>query len=351
MSRGGNRKTKRRRTGRQKQYPEVIGDRSDPDGFAAHLTRFFEHCRLRGYTEATLHTWSANLRWFTQWCEERGLTRPDEITYPILSRYQKTLYYYRQRNGEPLSVYSQNARLSSVKSFFKWLTRERYLPWNPASELQLTKSRRRLPKAILTVADVEKILHLVDINDPFGLRDRAILETLYSTGMRRAELTRLNIYDVDHSGGVVLIEQGKGMKDRWVPIGERALLWIKRYQQSVRPDLVVGEDDHTLFLNQYGEPLSLEGLSRRVKGYIDQAGINKTGSCHLLRHAMATHLLDNGADVRYIQEMLGHAKLDTTQLYTHVSIMRLKEVHRAMHPAKLEDKENLLAALAEEEDD
>ncbi|MGS2724929.1 site-specific tyrosine recombinase XerC [Porticoccus sp. GXU_MW_L64] len=313
---------------------------ADPESFANHLNRYFVSCRAQGYTETTIKTWTANLRLFTEWCSDRGLTQPKQITYPILSRYQRYLVYYRRSNGEPISTHTQGVRLSAIKGFFKWLTRERYILYNPASELQLPKKQRRLPKAILTEQEIDSILDLPDINDPYGLRDRAILEVLYSTGIRRMELVNLTVQSIDQARGIVFVEQGKGQKDRVVPIGDRALDWVKRYMAGVRPELVAGEDDWTLFLTQYGERFSNEGISRRVKKYIDRANLNKTGSCHLFRHAMATHMLENGADIRYIQEILGHSKLETTQIYTQVSILKLKEIHKATHPAKVEGRES-----------
>ena len=317
----------------------MVEDLNDPENFASHLRRYFVSCQAQGYTEATIKTWTANLRLFTQWCLDRNLSQPKQITYPILSRYQRYLVYYRRSNGEPISTHTQGVRLSAVKGFFRWLTRERFILYNPASELQLPKKQRRLPKAILTEQEVETILSQLNTSDPYGLRDRAILEVLYSTGMRRMELINLTVQSIDRARGVVFIEQGKGQKDRVVPIGDRALNWVKRYMAAVRPELVAGDDDWTLFLNQYGDKFSTEGLSRRVKSYIDQANLNKTGSCHLFRHAMATHMLENGADIRYIQEMLGHSKLETTQIYTQVSILKLQEIHKATHPAKAERRD------------
>lgn len=160
------------------------------------------------------------------------------------------------------------------------------------------------------------------------------MEVLYSTGIRRMEVVNLKLHDVVQQLGTVFIHQGKGQKDRVVPIGERALAWVKKYQDHVRPELLIGEDDYTLFLNQYGEQMSMDALSRRVRLYMKAADIDKPGSCHLFRHSMATHILENGADIRYIQELLGHAKLDTTQIYTQVSIKKLKAIHEATHPAK-----------------
>jgi integrase/recombinase XerD len=325
----------------RKKLPDVIGNLNDPESFACHLLRFYEWCQIQQYTKATLHTWVAVLRQFTQWSIDRGVDQPRLVTYPMLTKYQRHLYYYRKANGEPLSTYSQNSKIAPVKSFFRWLTREHYILFNPASELQLPRRQRSLPRAILSLTEIANLLSQTDINDPYGIRDRAIMEVLYSTGIRRMEVVNLKLHDVDHQLGTVFIYQGKGQKDRVVPIGDRALAWVKKYQNDVRPTLMICEDDYTLFLNQYGEKMSMDALSRRVRVYMKAAEIDKPGSCHLFRHSMATHMLENGADIRYIQELLGHAKLDTTQIYTQVSIKKLKAIHEATHPAKFKKLDSL----------
>jgi integrase/recombinase XerD len=180
---------------------------------------------------------------------------------------------------------------------------------------------------------MEQVLSQPDVDSDLGVRDRAILETFYSTGIRRMELTNLSIYDLDVGRGTLIVRQGKGKKDRVVPIGERALDWIDRYITDVRPTLVVDPNEPTLFLTAYGEPISNDSLSAWVTRYVDAAAIGKKGSCHLFRHTMATLMLEAGADVRFIQEMLGHQKLDTTQLYTQVSIRELKRIHELTHPS------------------
>jgi integrase/recombinase XerD len=164
------------------------------------------------------------------------------------------------------------------------------------------------------------------------VRDRAIVETLYSTGMRRGELSGLDLYDVDFDRGWVTIRQGKGAKDRVVPIGSRALAWIRKYLDEIRPELVLRADEPVLFLSTTGERIPATSLTLLVRRLFVAAGVTKKGSCHLFRHAMATLMLERGADIRYIQEILGHSTLETTQAYTKVSIQKLKEIHEATHP-------------------
>jgi integrase/recombinase XerD len=184
------------------------------------------------------------------------------------------------------------------------------------------------------VVEVEAILNQADPANAQGLRDRAMLETLYSTGMRRMELPGLALYDVDLTRRLVFVREGKGRRDRVIPIGERACAWVEKYVTEARPLLIVANPE-ALFVSDYGEPITPEFLAAKVKRYMQFAGIDKPGATHLFRHACATHMLENGADTRFIQALLGHADLATTQIYTHVSIEKLKEIHAATHPAKL----------------
>jgi integrase/recombinase XerD len=220
--------------------------------------------------------------------------------------------------------------------YFRWLVRDHQILVNPASELELPKVETHLPRGVLTAREAEAILNQPDIRDPLGLRDRALLETLYSTGMRRMELCHLSVYDVDAERGTAMIRSGKGRKDRVVPIGDRATAWIAKYLADARPELVASPDCGRLFLTYQGAGFTPTRLSQRVADYVTASGIGKRGSCHLFRHTVATLMLEGGADIRFIQAMLGHAELSTTQIYTQVSIRKLKEVHTATHPARME---------------
>lgn len=300
--------------------------------FESLLNQYLESLLVKGFTEATARTRRKQVESFLEWLKERGIEEPLEVTRPVLERYQRYLFHYRKKNGEPMSFRSQHALLVAVRQWFRWMTRENHIMHNPASELELPKQGHHLPKHVLNVQEAEQVLQQPDIGDPLGLRDRAILEVLYSTGMRRMEVAGLKVYDVDFDGCTVLIRQGKGRKDRMVPIGKRALAWMMKYINEARPHLVSEPDDYTIFLTNAGEPLVLEWISHLAHYYVEKAQIGKEGSAHLFRHTMATLMLDGGADIRFIQQMLGHVSLRTTERYTHVSIRQLQKVYEATHP-------------------
>jgi integrase/recombinase XerD len=309
------------------------GDRSDLAGFARLVEEFTGWMGMRGYSDRTIGNRRFMLSYLVAWLAERGITRPAEVTRPVLESYQRYLFHYRKGNGDPLSFRSQSQRLLAVRAFFKWAAKQRHVLHNPASEIELPRAERRLPRPALTAAEAELVLAQPHLDDPLGVRDRAILEVFYSTGIRRAELAHLTVHDIDHERQTLLVRQGKGKKDRLVPAGERALAWVRKYLGEVRPKLAAGNDDGTLFLAADGTAFTLDTLTRLAAGYVKASGVPKAGACHLFRHTMATLMLEGGADIRYIQAMLGHAELSTTQIYTQVSVRALQAVHAATHPA------------------
>ena len=312
-----------------------IGDVHDPESLHNHMRRFSAWLREKNYSATTIASREVYLRFFIEWCDERGIKRPQDVTRPIIERYQRFIFVYRKKDGQPLSTSSQHIRITPIRAWFKWLARQNFILYNPAADLELPRMEKRLPKHILTVKEAEEVLAVPDLKTSTGIRDRAMLEVLYSTGMRRMELINLKVHDIDAERGTVMIRQGKGKKDRMIPIGERAVAWIEKYRDDVRPELVTGADEGELFLSHLGEAFAPNRLTQLVREYIAAADIGKTGSCHLFRHTMATLMLENGADIRFIQAMLGHAELSTTQIYTQVSIRQLKAIHSATHPGRL----------------
>ncbi len=308
------------------------GDERDPGALFHWVLRFLEHQRVRNYSERTLATTESALRGFVEWANDRELEHASQITKPVLDAYQRWLFYFRSSTGKPLAFSSQRVRLQKLRGFFKWLTKENVILSNPASELEMPRVERRIPRAILTEREIEKVLAQADTTDILGLRDRAIMEVLYSTGIRRHELAGLEIFDVEPSRGTLTVRQGKGKKDRTVPIGERALGWVAKYLDEARPELSTPPEDAALFLNERGERLDLNYLTNHMRAYVDAAKLGKRGACHIFRHSMATLMLEGGADIRHIQEILGHVETSTTAIYTRVSIRHLKQVHDATHP-------------------
>ncbi|MDQ3039068.1 MAG: tyrosine-type recombinase/integrase, partial [Pseudomonadota bacterium] len=218
------------------------------DPLASHpLTRYmhahFEWMLTHAYSADTVRARRIALRRFIAWCAERQLDDPRAITAPILERYQRHLFYYRKADGTPLTLGSQHGCLAPLKTWFKWLTREHHIASNPASELQLPKQPKRLPRTLLSAADIDAILHEAEPATAAGLRDRAMLELLYATGLRRMEVPMLARYDVDLARRLVFVREGKGRRDRVVPLGERAAAWLEKYLIDARPQLLAAETE------------------------------------------------------------------------------------------------------------
>jgi len=312
--------------------PLLLGDNYDPGELRPSMVKYLEWLGLKNYSAVTIRYAGVYLRYFAEWCEEREVRRPSEVTRDLLERYQRFLFHFQKKNGRPLSSATQAQRLLALRGFFKWAARNNLVLVNPTTDMELPKRERGLPKVVPNPEEMERILARPDVRAPLGVRDRTMLEVLYSTGMRRMEICGLVLGSIDQEQKTVMIRRGKGKKDRVVPIGARAIAWVNKYLAEVRPKLVVEPDSGALFLSPTG-PLGLEEVTRMVGKYIRESGVASAGSCHSFRHAMATSMLTNGADLRVIQEILGHEKLETTQLYTRLSIERLKQVHEATHPA------------------
>lgn len=320
---------KNQRGGKDKSHYDLD---NSPGTMADYAEGFHCHLQTIQRSARSITCRVSELRFFLLWAQQRDLTYPEQITRSILEAYQRHLIHVRKTNGQPLSVTTQRHRLNTLKKYFAWLCREWIIEANPASELILPRKPQRLPEQPLSSNEINALLAVPDIADVLGLRDRTILELFYSTGIRRAELCNLLITDIRHDRHILAINQGKGGKDRVVPIGETAMDFIERYLKYARPKLLVHPDETALFLSSYGEPYKTDAMSRLVSAYLKKSGLERPGSCHLLRHTCATHMLEGGADIRYVQELLGHAKLDTTAIYTRVSIQALADVHARCHP-------------------
>jgi integrase/recombinase XerD len=303
---------------------------------AALVDKYLQHLAVKGFSESTLRVRRIYMNMFLSWCRKSRITAPTKVTRASLESYQRYLFQYRKKDGQPLAVASQHSRLAPLKVWFKWLTYRKYIGQDPAAELELPRVGYKLPH-VMNRDEAERVLSQPNVGEPLGIRDRAMMEMLYSSGLRRMELLHLKLYDVDQKHGLVTVREGKGKRDRVVPIGERALAWLDLYLNRLRSEIVKKPDDGIVFLTTNGAPFTPNHLSWLAGQYVKSAGIGRGGACHIFRHTMATLMLEGGADIRYIQAMLGHVRLDTTQIYTHVSIRMLKQVHTATHPgARLE---------------
>ena len=298
---------------------------------------FAEHQRVLGFSPRTVASYRSHLSFLLAWlAEETDVQEVTAVTSEVLHAWQTWLYGFADDDGRGLAIATQAARLSVVRSFFRFLVKTDVLLYDPAASLELPKRKGILPRSVLTKKEVERLLAAPDATTLLGLRDRAMLEVLYSTGIRNAELRSLTVYDVDLDRGLVRVNEGKNAKDRVVPLGEPACRWVKEYLTEARPKLLAARRDHanapTLFLSKNGNPLVPLGVIYPIRKHAKAAGIERTVTPHTLRHTFATHLLQGRADIRHIQAMLGHASVATTQIYTRVEVADLKAVHRRCHP-------------------
>lgn len=287
------------------------------------LDKFLTHLSVeRGFGHNTIVSYGSDLRDMAAFLEREGVSSWSSVSRDHIARYFESL--------ADLSPRTKARRLASARSLFKYLEREGKLHKNPVTRIQIPKFSAGLPK-FLTSSEVEALLAKPDAAQPLGKRDRAMLELLYATGLRVSELVELRIDQVHLEAGY-LVTRGKGDKERLVPLGDWALEALNIYLEDVRSKLLRTHSAREVFLNRYGQKLSRQGVWKLIKRYAAEAGIRKDITPHMLRHSFATHLLENGADLRVLQTLLGHVDISTTQIYTHVAGTRLKEIHRKHHP-------------------
>jgi integrase/recombinase XerD len=298
---------------------------------------YIDHLRSCGRAAHTIKGIRSSLKNFIRFLEAENLTELEDLTGQALEEYRSELSFSLTAKGTPLARSTQIQRLCNVKGFTAFLKAKDYLFQDPAESLTVPSQPQRLPKAILSAKEIARLMAAPDMRTGRGYRNRIILEILYDTGIRRAELSDIKLADLDLAGGYIRIT-GKGDKQRVVPVGARVCELIQNYLLFVRPQMVQGEDPGCLVLNRWGKRLDPNGVWAAVRRCIQLAGIKKRVSTHSLRHSCATHMLKNGAPVRHIQEMLGHASINTTQIYTRVTINDLKQVHARYHPGQKEDQ-------------
>ena len=292
------------------------------------VPRFLRYLHIeRNASELTIKSYREDLTGLLEYFSESNdrIPAPDEISTVDLRGYVSSLH----ESGYAASSVSR--RLASLRSFFKYAQREGLTKNNPAKPLRNPRKEQKLPH-FLTTGEIGKLLSAPPASEPMGLRDRAIFETVYSAGLRVSELVGINMTDLDLAGGLVCV-RGKGKRERLCPLGTHAIKAIQRWSEAREPSTKAKKHDgNPLFLNKFGNRLTTRSVARMLEKYIMQTGLDTRTSPHTLRHSFATHLLDRGADIRSVQELLGHKSLVTTQIYTHVSTASLKDVYERAHP-------------------
>ena len=289
------------------------------------LERFQEYLALEdGASPRTLEAYGRDLERMVVWCATKGVAAPAALTPALLRDF---VYHLKDIGLSPASI---RRSVSATRTYFKFMIGEGQMQSDPSERLETPRKWRTLPE-VLTVDEVNRLLSAISLDEPLVFRDRAMLEIAYGAGLRVSEWIDLGVQDLMLDDGVIRVF-GKGSKERLVPIGRSAIGAVGMYLRELRPRLERGEGKGRLFLNARGKPLSRMGAWKILRKYVTLAGIEKHVSPHTLRHSFATHLLEGGADLRAVQEMLGHADISTTQIYTHVDREYLRSVHKQFHP-------------------
>ncbi len=289
-----------------------------------HLDEFLYHLAVeRGLTENTLVSYRADLADFLESLSKRKVASLDQADKDTILAYLYTL----QMKGRSSATISRH--LAALRMFFRFLVREGTLPIDPTADLESPKQHQKLPR-VLNAEEVDRLLGQPMSGEPCGVRDKAMLELLYATGIRVTELISLDLEHIHIDNGFIRC-YGKGKKERMVPLGDVAARCLQEYLDRGRPKLM-RDKNQAFFVNQHGRRLTRQGFWKILRKYAKSAGITKEVSPHTIRHSFATHLLENGADIRSVQEMLGHSDISTTQIYTHLTKNKLKEIYDRTHP-------------------
>jgi integrase/recombinase XerD len=297
----------------------------------ARLTALYQEALELRYGSRTVDQYLMHVRAFLGWLEQKGVELV-EVRSRDLAAYQAALFAHRRQDGRPYSAAYQANRLAGLKNLFRFLYRRGYLLHDPAASIEMPKLDKRLPRVVLTRAEARKIVEAPEGSTPRGLRDRAILETLYATAIRVSELCNLTAYDVDTEDRLLRVVLGKGRKGRNQPLTRVAAEAVEAYLVAGRPQLQASRRLRFLFLQDRGGKMDRATVGRIVAHWTREARVRKHVTCHTFRHTVATHLLRGGADIRHIQVLLGHASLGTTQRYTRVEVSDLKRILERAHP-------------------
>lgn len=278
----------------------------------------------RGLSENTIASYGIDLKLFLEYLRKNEIPSFKQVNKEIIVNYMQAEKNNNKANSSILRS------VSSLRKFFQYLAQEKIIEKDPMLLIDTPKKKQHLPQ-VLTKEEVEKLLHSPNTGQVLGLRDRAMLELMYATGLRISEIINLKLEDLHLTMGT-LQTLGKGHKERIVPVGDEAIKWVNRYLEEARPKLLKQKRSNYLFLNFHGNNLTRQGVWKNLKAEVRKAGIQKNITPHTLRHSFATHILENGADLRIVQELLGHADISTTQIYTHLSNKQLADIYNRAHP-------------------
>ncbi len=297
------------------------------------IPEYITYLKTLGRSVNTLKNTRYALKQLTKFLEKENVTTIEGLTFEVLSEYQEDLAFYITKKGKLMEIESQAKILSSIKGFTRFLRDRDYLVTDPGEKIHLPKIPKRLPKVILSSKDIKTLVNAQDTRTNTGYRDYMILEILYDTAIRRFEVTHIKLTDLDLDTGFIRIK-GKGDKERVVPLSKRVCGLIRNYILFVRPEFIIAPDQGYLFVGRFGGKMHVSTVGDIVKACVKRSGIKKKISTHTFRHTCASHMLKNGAPLRHLQEMLGHACIETTQVYTRVTINELKEIHAKYHPSE-----------------
>lgn len=293
--------------------------------------RFVDYLTTRGFAARSLESYGRSAVLFVRFLEQRGLAQMANLTRTLIEEFRLQLFSQKTRQGKPLSLKTQAMHLTVVRRFVRFLYRQDYLLVDVSQGLELPRQPRALPRNLLTERQTIELLEAPDVSKALGLRDRAILELLYSTGLRNQECAHLLLEHLEEPNQCVRVVNGKGGKDRIVPLGDEAEVWVQEYLQKARPQLLRRAGEQHVFLTWRGNPLNRGALTRVVSKWAQSSGLPHA-TPHVLRHCVATHMLKRGANLRHLQAFLGHACVSTTERYTQVEISDLCKVVRRCHP-------------------
>lgn len=299
--------------------------------------RFRQDLEISNKSQRTINNYLWSLERFLNYLSELHIYSVLEVNKNVVLNYQKHLHYYINKKGKSDTPESQNKHLQAVKMFFHFLKEKDYIPQDPSQDIAYAKQPITLPRSILTKKEAKKMLQQPNTNTPLGFRNRTILELLYSTGIRRDELRNLTVEDVNLQDGYLRINSGKGNVDRVIPVGAIALKYLQNYILEIRPILTNNSNRKELFISRKGSKLGKNTPGLLIEKYAKLAKIEKTITPHTWRHTCATHMLQNNANIRHVQELLGHRSLESTQRYTQLTIIDLKQTHKKHHPREKDD--------------